>query len=217
MQGVIQQHTLSRSEARRVYNALGAGLDRTAPFEALARASALAQLHLSAGQRVLHVGVGTGREHALLAAAVAPRGVVIGIDLARTMLRLTREQATTPLVEGDAATLPFAAQPFDRLFAAYVLDLLPAPDLPRVLTEFRRVLAPDGRLVLVTLTHGVTPLSRAFVALWRAVYRVRPLVLGGCRPIHLAPLVTTAGFIIEQRMVIVQRGFPSEVVVATVP
>ena len=58
--------TISRDEARRVYNRLGAGLDRAARFEGRARARALAALAPAPGQRVLHVGVGTGGEHGAL-------------------------------------------------------------------------------------------------------------------------------------------------------
>ncbi len=205
--------TISRATARRLYDELGSALDRSDRYEARAKARALELLQLEAGQRVLHVAVGTGREHARLAGAVAPRGTVVGFDLSRGMLALARQRAATPLCEGDAVALPFATGSFDRLFSAYMLDLLPAADLPRVLAEFRRVLRPDGRMVLVSLTHGCTPPSRLFVALWTLVYRLRPEALGGCRPLHLAPFVEQAGFRLLHNETLIQRAFPSEIVV----
>jgi hypothetical protein len=95
-----------------------------------------------------------------------------------------------------------------------MLDLLPLAEIPLVLSEFRRVLRPGGRLVLVSLTEGADLPSRLFVAGWKLVYRLDPRRLGGCRPLQLAGLLRGAGFAVERR-VVVQRGFPSELLVGT--
>jgi demethylmenaquinone methyltransferase/2-methoxy-6-polyprenyl-1,4-benzoquinol methylase len=210
----VIQETIARGEARRIYDRLGAGLDRAARFEGRAKALALDLLAVEPGQRVLHVGVGTGVEHAALKRAAGPRGLVVGCDLSRGMLELTRERADTPLCEGDAAHLPFASSMFDRLLSAYMLDLIPLAEIPTVLSEFRRMLRPGGRLVLVSLTEGVDLPSRLFVAGWTLAYRLEPRRLGGCRPLQLADLLEAAGFTAE-RHVVVQRGFPSEVLIGT--
>lgn len=207
------KQTISRAKARRFYDRLGTRIDRAERQEARAKALALALLGLAAGQHVLHVGVGAGHEQAAMQAAVAPGGLVVGCDLSRGMLELTRRRGGTPLCQADAGALPLAAQCVDRLFSAYVLDLLPSGDLPGVLAEFRRVLRPGGRLGLVSLTEGIDPASRAFIALWKLRYRIAPASLGGCRPLHLASLVVQAGFTIEHRQVIVQRSFPSEIII----
>jgi demethylmenaquinone methyltransferase/2-methoxy-6-polyprenyl-1,4-benzoquinol methylase len=210
----MRTETISRSAARQIYNRLGAGLDRSDVFEGRAKARALAALALAPRQRVLQVGVGTGTEHAALRHAVGPHGLVVGCDLSRGMLQLTRQRADTPLCEGDVVQLPLRSQRFDRVFSAYLLDLIPLADIPLALAEFRRVLRPDGRLVLVSLTEGTDLASRVFIAGWKLVYQLDPRRLGGCRPLQLADLLKRAGFIV-QRDVVVQRGFPSEVLVGT--
>ncbi len=206
--------TISRDEARRVYNALGTKLDRSARYEERARRYALDALDLQPDQRVLQIGVGTGGEHLALARAVGSGGRTVGLDLSRTMLELTRRTSDTLLCEGDAVALPFVARSFDRLFCAYVLDLLPAADLPRALAEFARVLRPDGRVALVSLTEGTTVASRLFVAAWNLRFRWNARALGGCRPLQLLPMLDHCGLTVVQHRVIVQQGFPSEVVVA---
>jgi len=123
--------TSSRSEARQIYNALGAGLDGAARYEAQARARAIAALGLAHGQRVLQVGVGTGGAHRARDRAVMPGGRAVGLDLSRVMRDLTRRRTAAPLCAGDAVALPFAARCFDRLFSASLLDLLPTDELPR--------------------------------------------------------------------------------------
>ncbi len=206
------EHTIAHHEARDIYNQLGSGLERAQRFERQAKAQALALLELEAGQRVLHVGVGTGLEHAHIQAALGTQGLAVGYDLSRGMLQLTGQHGPSALCEGDALRLPFHRHSFERIFSAYMLDLLAGNDMPIVLSEFRRVLKPTGRLVLVSLTEGIDRPSRLFVAGWKLVYRLSPQRLGGCRPIQLSGLLTEAGFCVERR-VLVQRGFPSEVLV----
>ena len=51
--------TISRDEARRVYNTLGTELERSARYEERARRYALDALDLQPDQQVLQIGVGT--------------------------------------------------------------------------------------------------------------------------------------------------------------
>lgn len=209
------RETISPEAARRFYDRLGQRKDRSERFESKAKARALALLDAAPGQRVLNVGVGTGGEHARLHEAVAPGGVAVGIDISRVMLELTRTRTGTPLCEADARALPFAPAGFDRLFSSYVLDLIPLADVPGVLRDFHRILKPGGRMVLVSMTEGVDVASRVVIAGWRLVYAVNPVACGGCRPLRLSGLVWQAGFEPVAREVVVQSGFPSEVIVAT--
>jgi ubiquinone/menaquinone biosynthesis C-methylase UbiE len=213
----MERSTISRAEARRLYDTIGTRLDRAARYESRARARALAVLAPVSGQRVLQVGVGTGGAQLALDRAVAPGGLAVGVDLSRVMLDLTRRRVAAPSCQGDAIALPFAAHSFDRIFSAYLLDLVPADDLAHALAEFARVLRPTGQLALVSLTEGVDSASRLFVAIWKLRFLLAPRSLGGCRPLRLEHLVMRAGFVIARREVIVQRGFPSEIVVATLP
>jgi len=210
----VIQKTIPPDAARRFYDRLGQGHDWAERYEGRAKSLALARLDLSPGQQVLNVGVGTGREQIHIQAAITPGGTGFGLDLSPVMLQLTHHSTAALLCEGNACRLPFADVGFDRLFSAYVLDLISAGDLPNLLAEFRRVLRPGGRLVLVSLTEGVNLPSRLLVGLWKAAYAVSPVACGGCRPVQLAGLVEAAGFCRVEREVVVQLGVPSEVIVA---
>ena len=113
--------------------------------------------------------------------------------------------------------LPYAAGSFDRLFSSYMLDLLPAAHISTALSEFWRVLRSGGRLVLVGLTEGESPISQGIMSIWKGLYEIEPAWLGGCRPVQLRPLVEEAGFIYVQRWYMSQWGHPSEVVSAVKP
>jgi SAM-dependent methyltransferase len=99
------------------------------------------------GRRVLDLGCGTGR----LAAALAGQGIarVWGVDASPEMLAVAREKlpASVGLKEGRAEELPFRDEWFDRVVMWLVVHLV---DRPAVFREVARVLAPEGRLAVVT-------------------------------------------------------------------
>lgn len=208
------EDTISFSAAQQFYDWLGAGHDRAEFYEGRAKQCGLEYLSLQPGQRVLNVGVGTGKEHRQIKAAVAPGGQAVGLDLSPVMLQLTQKRTGAPLCRANACFLPYSSASFDALFSSYMLDLIPADLLPSILAEFYRGLKPGGRLVLVSLTEGVNLPSRLLVGAWKATYAISPLACGGCRPLQLAGLVTNAGFRRVERDVVVQFGFPSEIIVA---
>jgi len=209
------QNTLSQNSTRRLYDSIARGYDWFSFYEARAKRRALDCLDLQPGQRVLNVGLGTGKEHQLIQAAVTPGGLVCGVDISPRMLALAHKRSGAPLCLADGCRLPFAGQAFDRLYCAYVLDLVAMAELPTWLAGFRRALEPGGRMVLLSLTEGVDPASRAFVWLWKLAYMASPIACGGCRPLQLTELAQGAGFRSLESQVIVQFGVPSEVLVAT--
>ena len=198
--------------ARRIYDVIGKRYDWFGGYEAQAKERSIELLGLTPGLKLLEVGVGTGLQHRRLQERLAPAGAAFGIDLSHVMLDLTRQRSDAPLCQADAHNLPFACAAFDRLYASYVLDLLPQADLPGILSEFRRVLKDDGQIVLVALTEGVNLPSRLLVAAWKALYTVSPIACAGCRPLQLSALFSQVGFKWIQREVVVQLALPSEII-----
>ncbi len=208
------EETIAPQQAQQFYDRLGARYDWTAFYEAEAKRRGLEALNLEAGQRLLNVGCGTGKTHQILQEAVAP-AMAVALDLSLVMARLTTQRTGSPVCQATAWQLPLAGGSFDRLFCSYVLDLIPLQYLPGVLSEFQRVLAPGGRLVVIALTEGTTAASRALVAAWKAIYALAPVVCGGCRPLELTDLVKAAGFTQISRQVCLQLAVPSEIISAS--
>lgn len=162
--------------------------------------------------RVLNVGAGTGLDHRRLVESVGWGGLAVAVDVSPVMLGLLRSRTGAPAIQADCRALPIGSEAVDAVLCAYLLDLVEATAIPSVLGELHRVLRPGGRLVCVSLTEGIGPLSRSTMAAWSALHRLGPALLGGCRPIRLEAPARAAGFAAVRREVVVQAGIPSEVV-----
>lgn len=183
--------------------------------ETKARERALEMAQIKDGMSVLEVAIGTGLTFQEIIKA-NPNGQNIGMDLTAAMLEkarsrmgklgLTNYQASL----GDAYDLKFEDHQFDLLMNSYMFDLLPEKDFILVLTEFKRVLKPKGRIVLVNMTKG----EHFYERFWETVYRVNPRWLGGCRGVLLSEAMQQAGFIDIRRETVSQLGFPSEIISA---
>jgi phosphatidylethanolamine/phosphatidyl-N-methylethanolamine N-methyltransferase len=134
------------------------------------RVQAVERMGIQPGNRLLEVGIGTG-----INACLYPREChVTGIDLSAPMLEKARERfarkgiANVRLQEMDAATLKFANDSFDIVYAPYLISVVPDP--VAVVREMHRVCRPGGRIiflnhfrsenrVLAWIERGISPLT----------------------------------------------------------
>ena len=120
-------------------------------FNALAEPelrAAIASLRLEPGMRVLDAGCGTGETLGWLAAAVAPSGLAVGVDLSRNHLRAARG-ALPPdalLVQADLLRTPLVVGSFDLVWSVNTVHHLPDP--ARGAQALAELLRPGGRLAL---------------------------------------------------------------------
>jgi ubiquinone/menaquinone biosynthesis C-methylase UbiE len=211
---------LSRRQARDFYDRLGSKQDWQRFYEDPAVADLIAHLSLGAATSVIEFGCGTGRmAESLLAHHLPSEATYSGIEISSTMARLAKRRlarfgtkARVVLTKGEIQ-LDVKASSFDRFLSTYVLDLLTEDDIRSLVAEAHRVLVPSGLLGVVSLTHGFTPLSRVFERAWMSIFRVRPGLVGGCRPISLEDFIH-AGWNIRHSEKTTSFGVPSEVLVA---
>lgn len=114
--------------------------------------AAISALNLPSGASVLEIAHGTGSLHADLIRAGYR---TVGVDLSRAMGRiasgkLLRAGLNANLVRASAGALPLTSGTFDGLICTFPSEFLAQPD---TLSEFCRVLLPDGRFAVVL--HGV--------------------------------------------------------------
>ena len=123
---------------------------------------ALAMLSIEPGDRVLDVACGPGNFSRDFGRA-ASDGLVVGIDASAPMLDVAvrdTEGENVAYIRGDACALPFRDGSFDAVCCFAALYLIEEP--MRALAEIVRVLAPGGRVAILTscnrgpLSAGVT-------------------------------------------------------------
>lgn len=117
------------------------------------------------GDRVLDVAGGTGDMTRLLLDRVGPEGRVWLTDINGPMLSAGRDRLTdagriVPVVRCDAETLPFPAGSFDCVCVAFGLRNMTHKEV--ALAEFRRVLSPGGRLVVLEFSRVWKPLEKLY-------------------------------------------------------
>lgn len=96
--------------------------------------------------RILDAGCGTGGMIEVLR-NTNPAWQVAGLDISPTALSLTRQRGFDDLKEGSVDHLPYDNRMFDAVVSLDVLYFEGVDDT-KALAEFRRVLKPDGLLVL---------------------------------------------------------------------
>jgi demethylmenaquinone methyltransferase/2-methoxy-6-polyprenyl-1,4-benzoquinol methylase len=121
---------------------------------------------LAPGMKILDVGCGTGLVAREAVAIVGDTGDVVGVDPSRCMRERAAMLGQFEVLEGVAESLPIGDGQFDAITMGYALRHV--DDLGRAFAEFRRVLAPRGRVILLEITP---PKSRPGKVLMRVVMR----------------------------------------------
>lgn len=159
---------IGRPAAERTARGVRAMFDRVAPRYDLVntvaslgrdrgwRRAAARATRLGPGQTAVDVACGPGE---LTRALVAhePRARVVGVDFSWEMVRRAPRQgrSTAGYAAGDALRLPLADASVNVVTIAFGLRNLPDPRAG--LREFRRVLRPGGRLVVLEFSQPVVP------------------------------------------------------------
>jgi ubiquinone/menaquinone biosynthesis C-methylase UbiE len=111
-------------------------------------------MSLGVGDTVLDVACGPGNFSREFARSVGEEGLVVGIDVSKTMLARGAQELgrwgvdNLALVRGDAVELPFADQVFDATCCFAALHLFADP--LSALDNMTRVLRPGGRIAIFT-------------------------------------------------------------------
>jgi ubiquinone/menaquinone biosynthesis C-methylase UbiE len=109
---------------------------------------------LRKGESVLDVGCGTGTLAIAAKLVAGPDGAVYGVDASPEMLVKAQQKARKASAQvlfrsGLAEALPFPDATFNVVLSTVMLHHLPQKARLQCATEIRRVLKPDGRVLVV--------------------------------------------------------------------
>ena len=130
----------------------------------LYRKMALRRAGLVPGMRLLDVATGTGLAAEAALALGLPPADIIGLDPSIGMLRENQKLRAIGLVQARGEGLPFADNTFDFISMGYALRHV--EDLGMLFREFRRVLKPGGRLLIMEITRPQSRIGFAFASLY---------------------------------------------------
>lgn len=210
----------SKDQARQLYNRISKLYDFAAgTFERRYIRKGLECLAIKNGQSVLEIGFGSGYSLKFIAEEVTSQGKAYGIDISQGMLEVARRRLKkarlTDRVElclGDAVQLPYSDNTFDKAFMSFTLELFDTPEIPKVLNEVQRVLKPDGKL-------GVVSISRSYgkpviLRLYEWAHQRWPRYFD-CRPIYVEQSLREVGYKIQPKQKAQLVGLPLEIIIAT--
>jgi S-adenosylmethionine-diacylgycerolhomoserine-N-methlytransferase len=158
--------------------------DASRKFYLLGRDELIARVGARAGDRVLEIGCGTGRNLIKLARAY-PHAILYGLDVSAAMLETATASLCraglrdrVQLAQGDAAAFDaealFGRARFDRIVISYALSMI--PPWRAALMRAADTLAPGGSLHVVDFGDcaGLPPPFRAALHAWLAAFDVTP-------------------------------------------
>ncbi len=189
-------------------------------FEKKLRERGWELLDIREGEAVLEIGFGTGCALVEIAKSVGETGKAYGIDVTPQMVELAKERLEkeglaerVELHEGDAREMPYGSNQFDAVHIAATLELFDTPDIPRVLTEIKRVLKPAGRLGVISMPKEGHEDSRV-LRFYEWLHRTFPKY-ASCRPIYVEDSVRDAGFEVKKtEEMMIAKLFPMKIVIA---
>jgi len=190
----------SEERTRSYYRWRADGYDKVTTYEIEHHREAIQLAEVHPEDRVLEVACGTGRATVELASRLGAGGKLDALDLSEAMLghaqRKVAERGLLDKVEfkiGSAQTLPYADQTFNILYNSYMFDLIAVTQFKSILEEFKRVLKPGGKMILVNMSKD-TPRKTLYERVYETV-RLFP-----CRPVVMESHVRGAGFEDVQRI-----------------
>jgi len=125
------------------------------------RRDALRRAGVTAGAAVLDTGAGTGAVSLPLQDIAGPEGFVVALDPSAGMLAEGRRRGVKQQVRGVGERLPFPDDTFDFVTMGYALRHV--GDLASAFTEYRRVLKPSGKVLLLEITRPQNAIGLALL------------------------------------------------------
>lgn len=125
---------------------------------------ALQRSGLRPGQKLLDVACGTGLVAVEAARLLGSADAITCLDPSEGMLTVARRKLAAHFVKGRAEELPFPDESFDFLTMGYALRHV--TDLERTFAEYRRVLKPGGRMLILEVTKPTGRFRGAFFRLY---------------------------------------------------
>lgn len=135
---------------------------------------------LRPGMKLLDVACGTGLVAVEAARILGGAENITCLDPSAGMLEVAKKKLPATFVQGRAEAMPFAADTFDFLTMGYALRHVTS--LEDTFREYRRVLRPGGKVLILEVTKPTGALSNFFFRVYFGrIYPALTLLFTGSR------------------------------------
>jgi len=111
------------------------------------------KMSIQPGQSILDLGSGTGRNDCLMARKIGPKGRILGLDLSREMLSLSRKRChsyvNVQFKEQRIETPLSHQEEFDKVFIAFALHGFEDEQKIRIINNAYWALKPKGTFLIL--------------------------------------------------------------------
>lgn len=180
--------------------------------ESKAASRVIELVNIKDGEDIIELACGTG----LLFKEIVkrnPNGKNLGIDLSlamlskATLLMKTEDKSNYELTQGDVLNLNIKDESFDKLINNFMIDLMPEDKFEKIVSEFYRILKPNGVAVISVFSEGQKKVNK----IWILIAKYLPKLLTDCRPVEIKKNLMKAGFEIKEEIDLSQNTFPSKI------
>lgn len=103
--------------------------------------------HFAKGAKVLHAGCGSGQ----VDVDIAKRIDITALDISANALKIYKSihGSGSVTIQGSIFELPFPDHSFDGVYNLGVLEHFTQEEISQILTEFKRIIKPGGKIVVL--------------------------------------------------------------------
>lgn len=135
----------------------------TSGQECILREKTISMAGVNTGDCILDIGCGTGTLALAIKRRTGPSGKVFGIDIISGMIEISKRKAEKEGEDvsfglGSINNIPFPNEMFDVIFCSFMIFHMSEGVRLKGIAEIRRVLKPQGRVLVVDLASPVDSL-----------------------------------------------------------
>jgi ubiquinone/menaquinone biosynthesis C-methylase UbiE len=136
--------------------------------DTLSRVKSLEMCELREGDKVLCVGIGSGKE---LNYFISKKCDVLGLDISDKVIKKYGRGVSQI---GDMRELEFKNNSFDLIYSSFTIDLFCDSVIEKILDKLYKIVKPDGRVVLVCNCEE-SGVAKSLVGLYKIVSKLYPV------------------------------------------
>jgi len=129
----------------------------------------LEPISFSEGETILEMCSGTGGATFYISEKAENKSRIIGIDLSTGQLQQAQKRnydCPTQFIEGNVTYAPFQDESFDKIFISHAIHEMSRELRYKTLQEAKRILKPDGEIIVMEMDLPPSFFIKVFLALW---------------------------------------------------